>query len=63
MEPILAEILNLAAGMLKSGSLVNTGLAIAKDAIAAYEAKNQAGLDAAHDAATALANSLAPAVS
>ena len=58
MVAILAEILSIGGTIIADAPGV---LAIVEDAIAAFKAKSQPDLDAAHAAAIALANSLKPA--
>lgn len=57
-------MLELLGNVLKIGGVLAADLPeiiqIVKDAIAAFEAKDQASLQAAHDQAVAKANSLAP---
>jgi hypothetical protein len=58
MNGILAEILQLGGSLLQSTPEI---LQIVENAIGAFKANDQAGLDTSHPAALALANTLSPA--
>lgn len=59
-ETILSDVLAIAAKAIPIVSEVSPVITLAKDAIAAYEAKDEAALATAQTNAQALANSLPP---